>query len=106
MYGETEEVWFDEWEHHGPPWETRETYEKWSASNFVQYIRTPMLLVEGAKDFRVPEGQAFQLFTALQRRNIPSKLLYFPDEGHWVLKPQNSRLWYKTVLGWLDSYLK
>ncbi|MGO9271500.1 MAG: prolyl oligopeptidase family serine peptidase [Terriglobia bacterium] len=106
MYGETEEVWFDEWEHQGPPWETRETYEKWSASNFVQYIRTPMLLVEGAKDFRVPEGQAFQLFTALQRRNIPSKLLYFPDEGHWVLKPQNSRLWYKTVLGWLDSYLK
>ena len=106
MYGETEEVWFDEWEHQGPPWETRETYEKWSASNFVQYIRTPMLLVEGAKDFRVPEGQAFQLFTALQRRNVPSKLLYFPDEGHWVLKPQNSRFWYKTVLGWLDSYLK
>jgi len=106
MYGETEEVWFDEWEHHGPPWETRETYEKWSPSNFVQYIRTPMLLVEGAKDFRVPEGQAFQLFTALQRRNIPSKLLYFPDEGHWVLKPQNGRLWYQTVLGWLDSYLK
>jgi dipeptidyl aminopeptidase/acylaminoacyl peptidase len=106
MYGETEEVWFDEWEHHGPPWETRETYEKWSPSNFVQYIRTPMLLVEGACDFRVPEGQAFQLFTALQRRNIPSKLLYFPDEGHWVLKPQNSRLWYKTVLGWLDGYLK
>jgi dipeptidyl aminopeptidase/acylaminoacyl peptidase len=106
MYGETEEVWFDEWEHGGPPWEKRETYEKWSASNFVQNIRTPMLLVEGALDFRVTEGQAFQLFTALQRRNIPSKLLYFPDEGHWVLKPQNSQLWYKTVLGWLDGYLK
>jgi len=106
MYGETEEVWFDEWEHGGPPWEKRAAYEKWSASNFVQNIRTPMLLVEGALDFRVPEGQAFQLFTALQRRAVPSKLLYFPDECHWVLKPQNSQLWYKTVLGWLDGYLR
>ena len=106
MYGETEEVWFDEWEHGGPPWEKRAAYLKWSASNFVQNIRTPMLLVEGALDFRVPEGQAFQLFTALQRRAVPSKLLYFPDECHWVLKPQNSQLWYKTVLGWLDGYLR
>jgi len=64
------------------------------------------LLVEGAKDFRVPEGQAFQHFSALQRRGIQSKLLYFPDEGHWVLKPQNSQLWYKTVLGWLDEHVK
>jgi len=106
MYGETEEVWFDEWENHGPPWETPGLYEKWSASNFVQDVQTPMLLVQGALDFRVSDGQAFQLFTALQRRNVPSRLLYFPDEGHWVLKPQNSQLWYKTVLGWLDQYLK
>jgi len=65
-----------------------------------------MLLVEGGRDFRVPEGQAFQLFSALQRRGIKSELLYFPDEGHWVLKPQNSQLWYKTVLGWLDDHVK
>jgi dipeptidyl aminopeptidase/acylaminoacyl peptidase len=106
MYGETEEIWFDEWEHQGPPWSKREAYEKSSTSNYVQYIQTPMLLVQGALDFRVPEGQAIQLFTSLQRRGVPSRLLYFPDEGHWVLKPQNSQLWYKTVLGWLDQYVK
>jgi dipeptidyl aminopeptidase/acylaminoacyl peptidase len=106
MYGETEEIWFDEWEHQGPPWTKREAYEKSSPSNHVQNIQTPMLLVQGALDFRVPDSQAIQLFTALQRRGIPSRLLYFPDEGHWVLKPQNSQLWYKTVLGWLDKYVK
>jgi dipeptidyl aminopeptidase/acylaminoacyl peptidase len=106
MYGETEEIWFDEWEHQGPPWTKRESYEKSSPSNFVQNIETPMLIVQGALDFRVPEGQAIQLFTSLQRRGIPSRFLYFPDEGHWVLKPQNSQLWYKTVLGWLDRYVK
>jgi dipeptidyl aminopeptidase/acylaminoacyl peptidase len=106
MYGETEELWFPEWEFNGVPWENPKLYEKWSPSNFVQKIQTPMLLVEGALDYRVPEGQAFQLFTALQRRGVPSKLLYYPDEGHWVLKPQNSQLWYRTVLDWLDQYLK
>ena len=108
MYGETEELWFDEWEFKGVPWEKESMALrlKWSPSSYVQNIKTPMLLVEGAKDFRVPEGQAFQLFSALQRRGIPSKLLYFPDEGHWVLKPQNSQLWYKTVLGWLDEHVK
>jgi dipeptidyl aminopeptidase/acylaminoacyl peptidase len=105
-YGETEELWFPEWELKGTPWSPSSVYEKWSPSNFVQNIRTPMLLVEGAHDFRVPEGQAFQLFTALQRRGVPSRLLYFPDEGHWVLKPQDSRLWYRTVLGWLDQHLR
>jgi dipeptidyl aminopeptidase/acylaminoacyl peptidase len=65
-----------------------------------------MLLVEGELDYRIPVGQPFQLFTALQRRGVPSKLLYFPDEGHWVMKPQNSQLWYKTVLDWLDQYLR
>ena len=106
MYGETEELWFPEWELKGLPWDSSPLYEKWSASGSVQNIRTPMLIVEGGRDYRVPEGQAFQLFTALQRRGIPSRLLYFPDEGHWVQKPQNSRLWYQTVLGWLDHYLK
>jgi dipeptidyl aminopeptidase/acylaminoacyl peptidase len=106
MYGETEELWFPEWEFNGVPWENPTLYEKWSPSNFVQKIQTPMLVVEGELDYRVPVGQAFQLFTALQRRGVPSKLLYFPDEGHWVMKPQNGQLWYKTVLDWLDQYLK
>jgi dipeptidyl aminopeptidase/acylaminoacyl peptidase len=108
MYGETEELWFDEWEFKGVPWDKAASAlrEKWSPSNFVQNIQTPMLLVQGELDFRVPNGQALQLFTALQRRGVPSKLLYFPDEGHWVLKPQNSQLWYRTVLGWLDRHLK
>ena len=106
MYGETEELWFPQWEFKGLPWEKGSLYEKWSPANFVQNIQTPMLLVEGELDFRVPNGQAFQLFTALQRRGVPSKLLYFPDEGHWVNKPQNSQLWYNTVLGWLNEYLK
>jgi len=105
-YGETDELWFDEWEFKGVPWdkESMALRVKLSPSTYVQNIKTPMLLVQGAKDFRVPEGQAFQLFSALQRRGVPSKLLYFPDEGHWVLKPQNSQLWYKTVLGWLDEH--
>ncbi len=108
MYGETEELWFDEWEFKGVPWdkESMALRQKFSPSSYVQNIKTPMLLVEGARDFRVPEGQAFQLFSALQRRGIESRLLYFPDEGHWVLKPQNSQLWYKTVLGWLDDHVK
>ena len=106
MYGETEELWFPEWELKGLPWQKSSVYDKWSPSQFVQNIQTPMLIIEGELDFRVPHGQAFEIFTALQRRGIPSKLLYFPDEGHWVLKAQNSQLWYKTVLGWLDQYLK
>lgn len=108
MYGETEELWFDEWEFKGVPWDkdSLALREKWSPSSFVQNIKTPMLLVEGGRDFRVPEGQAFQLFSALQRRGIESELLYFPNEGHWVQKPQDSQLWYKTVLGWLDNHVK
>jgi len=108
MYAETEELWFDEWEFKGLPWDKASgaLREKVSPSNFVQFIQTPMLVIEGQLDFRVPLGQAVQLFTSLQRLGVPSKLLYFPDEGHWVLKPQNSQLWHKTVLGWLDEYLK
>ncbi len=106
MYGETEEVWFDEWERQGPPWKVPQVYEKNSPSRFAQNFKTPTLVVEGGLDFRVPDGQAFQMFTALQRQGVPSRLLYFPDEGHWVLKPLNSQLWYKTVLAWLDNYVK
>lgn len=106
MYGDTEELWFPEWEFKGVPWANPQLYDKWSPSNFARNFQTPMLIVEGELDFRVPTGQAFQIFTALQRRGIPSKMLYFPDEGHWVNKPQNSQLWYKTVLEWLDHYLR
>jgi dipeptidyl aminopeptidase/acylaminoacyl peptidase len=106
MYGETEELWFPEWEFKGVPWSNPQLYEKWSPSKYVGNIQTPMLIVEGAKDFRVTEGQAFQTFTALQRRGIPSELLYFDDEGHWVNKPADSQYWYHTVLGWLDRYVK
>jgi len=105
MYAETEELWFDEWEHGGMPWEKREAYEKSSTSNHVQNIQTPMLIVHGELDYRVPVGQGIQIFQSLQRRGIPSRFLYFPDEGHWVNKPQNSQLWYRTVLAWLDKYL-
>ncbi len=106
MYGETEELWFPEWELKGTPWSGSPLYQKWSPSSFAQDIKTPMLIVEGGHDYRVPEGQAFQIFTALQRRGIASRLLYFPDEGHWVLKPQDSRFWYRTVFAWLNRYLQ
>jgi dipeptidyl aminopeptidase/acylaminoacyl peptidase len=107
-YGETEELWFDEWEFKGPVWDPQSAAlrAKWSPSHYVQNIKTPMLIVEGEQDFRVPMGQAIQLFTTLQRRGVPSKMLFFPNECHWVLKPQDGRLWYKTVLGWLDQYLR
>ena len=79
---------------------------KWSPHLFAKNFKTPTLVVHGELDYRVPIGEGLQLFSALQRRGIPSKLLYFPDEGHWVLKPQNSELWYKTVLDWFDQYLQ
>jgi dipeptidyl aminopeptidase/acylaminoacyl peptidase len=106
MYGVTEELWFPEWEFHGNPWDNPELYEKWSPHLYVKNFKTPTLVIHSDLDYRVPIDQGLQLFTALQRRGVPSKLLYFPDEGHWVLKPRNSRLWYETVIGWFDQYLK
>ena len=106
MYGATEELWFPEWEFHGNPWDNPELYQKWSPNQFVKNFKTPTLLVHGELDYRVPIGQGMELFTALQRRGVPSKLLYFPDEGHWVLKPQNSKLWYQTVGDWFDQWMK
>ncbi|MBM3792300.1 MAG: S9 family peptidase [Acidobacteria bacterium] len=106
MFGATEELWFPEWEFQGTPWTNREMYEKWSPSNYVARFRTPMLVIHGELDYRVPVSQGFELFTALQLMNVPSKFLYFPDEGHWVLKPQNSRLWYATVLDWIERWTK
>jgi len=81
-------------------------YARWSPHNFVQNFKTPILIIHSELDYRVPIGEGLQLFTAVQRKGIESKLLVFPDEGHWVLKPQNSELWYHTVLPWLDSHLK
>jgi dipeptidyl aminopeptidase/acylaminoacyl peptidase len=105
-FGETEELWFPLWEFGGPPWDNPESYGKWSPSLFAKEFHTPTLVIHGELDYRVPVGQALQLFTALQLEKVPSKLLLFPDEGHWVLKPQNSLLWYKTFIDWIDSWTK
>lgn len=106
MYGTTEELWFVEWEFGGPPWEKPELYEKYSPHKYVTNVKTPILLIHGANDFRVTEDQAFQFFTALQRRGVKSKFLYFPDESHFVTKPQNSRLWWNTVFEWINENKK
>jgi dipeptidyl aminopeptidase/acylaminoacyl peptidase len=103
---DTEELWFPEWEHNGTPWENPASYEKFNPCLFVKNWKTPMLVIHGGKDFRIPDTHALSAFNALQRRGIPSKLLYFPDENHWVLKPQNSILWYDTVLAWMERWLK
>jgi dipeptidyl aminopeptidase/acylaminoacyl peptidase len=104
-YGSTEELWFNEWEFKGTPWNNRAVYRKWSPHLFVTNIKTPTLVVHGQLDYRLDVSEGMQLFTTLQRLKVPSKFLYFPDEGHWVLKPQNSQLWYKTVNDWVDQYL-
>ena len=106
MYGATEELWFPEWEFKGTPWTNPEMYAKWSPHMFVKEFKTPLLVIHGELDYRVPVGEGLQLFTALQRQGVDSKLLVYPDEGHWVLKPQNSALWYNTVLEWFDNHLK
>ena len=105
-YYETEELWFPEWDHMGTPWDNPRGYEKHNPANFVKNWKTPMLVVHGGQDFRVVETQGIGAFNALQRRGIPSRFLYFPDENHWVLKPANSVLWHETVIGWLDRWLK
>jgi dipeptidyl aminopeptidase/acylaminoacyl peptidase len=106
MHGATEELWFPEWEFRGTPWTSPEQYTKWSPSAFVRDFETPCLVIHGQLDFRVPVTQGFQLFTALQRQDVPSKLLYFPDEGHFISKPRNAELWWRTMLDWLAHYLK
>jgi len=103
---ETEELWFPIWEFGGMPWDNPEMYQRWSPSLFVKEFRTPTLVIHGELDFRVPYGQGLQLFTALQLQKIPSRLIVFPDEGHWVLKPQNSLFWYKNFIDWIDTWTK
>jgi dipeptidyl aminopeptidase/acylaminoacyl peptidase len=106
MAYETEELWFDEWEHGGHPYyEAPQEFEKWNPVNYVTKWRTPQLVVTSEHDFRIPYTQGIAAFTALQRRNIPSRLLIFPDENHWVLKPKNSVQWYDEVFGWMRQWL-
>jgi dipeptidyl aminopeptidase/acylaminoacyl peptidase len=106
MYAETDELWFDEWEHGGVPWDKdkRESYEKFSPHRFAANFKTPMLIIHNDLDFRVPVAEGIQLFTTLQRRGVPSKFINFPDEGHWVLKPKNSEYWHREVFAWLAKY--
>jgi dipeptidyl aminopeptidase/acylaminoacyl peptidase len=105
MYSTTEELWFDEWEHGGPPWVNRESYEKFSPHLFAKNFKTPMLVIHNDQDFRVPIGEGLMMFTTLQRLGIPSRMVNFPDEGHWVLKPANSEYWHKEVFDWLKKYV-
>jgi dipeptidyl aminopeptidase/acylaminoacyl peptidase len=106
MYALTDELWFDEWEHGGPPWGgNRHSYEKHSPHRMAKNFKTPMLIIQNDLDFRVPVSEGLQLFTTLQRLHIPSKMINFPDEGHWVLKPKNSEYWHKEVFAWLQKYV-
>jgi len=102
----TEELWFTEWDNGGTYYANPNGYEKFNPVHHVAKWKTPMLVVQGDLDFRIPTAQALGTFTALQRQGIESKLLVFPDENHWVLKPANSILWHHTVIGWLDDHLK
>ena len=106
MYGATEELWFPEWEFKGTPWANPAMYDRWSPHKFVQNFKTPILVITNDLDFRVPVTEGLQMFTAVQRMGVESKLVDFSDEGHWVLKPGNSAFWYNTVLDWLNKHLK
>lgn len=105
MAGVTEELWFVNYEFKGTPWDNPQMYARWSPNRFVKNFNTPTLVTHGEIDYRVPVGEGLQLYTALQRRGVESKLVYFPDEGHWILKPQNSQFWYKQVLDWFGKHL-
>ncbi len=105
-WGTTEELWFNNWEFKGTPYGNRASYEKWSPHQYAKNFKTPTLVIHGQRDYRLDVSEGLQLFTTLQMEGVPSKMLYFPDEGHWVLKPQNSQLWYKTVDDWVDQWTK
>ena len=102
----TEEIWFVNWEFKGMPWENPLLYQRWSPHKFAARFSTPTLVTAGELDYRVPVDQSLQLYTTLQLKNVDSRLVVFPDEGHWIQKPQNSEFWYKNVLDWLGKYLK
>jgi dipeptidyl aminopeptidase/acylaminoacyl peptidase len=106
MYGATEELWFPEWDLKGTPWTNPESYEKWSPQRYAKNFKTPTLVTHGELDFRVPVDEGLQLFTTLQRLGVPSKMIVFPDEGHWINKPANSALWYRVFIEWMDRWVK
>ncbi len=106
MAATTEELWFADWEFKGMPWQNPVNYQRWSPHRFAKNFNTPTLVIGGELDYRVPVDQSMQLFTALQLQNVESKLIIFPDEGHWVLKPQNSEFWYGQMLDWFGKHLK
>ena len=103
-YGSTEELWFPEWELHGAPWQSPKRYDQLSPIRYAANFRTPMPLTHGDLDWRVPVTGGEQMFTALQRQGIPSRLIRFPDEGHWIRKPQNAEFWYRSILDWADRW--
>jgi dipeptidyl aminopeptidase/acylaminoacyl peptidase len=109
-FGSTEEDWFNIWEFKGKPWDyygmpdSQNPFRKWSPSLYAKDFKTPTLVVHSQLDYRLDVSEGFQLFDTLQLLKVPSKMLYFPDEGHWVMKPQNSQLWYKTVNDWVDQW--
>jgi dipeptidyl aminopeptidase/acylaminoacyl peptidase len=105
-WGSTEELWFNDWEFKGTPYDNRASYQKWSPHQYAKNFKTPTLVIHGQRDYRLDVSEGFQLFTTVQMEGVPSKMLYFPDEGHWVQKPQNSQLWYKTVNDWVDQWTK
>jgi dipeptidyl aminopeptidase/acylaminoacyl peptidase len=107
MAGATEELWFTDWEfgHFTDPLQMSSQYRKFSPHLHAKNFKTPTLVTQGELDFRVISTESMQLFTALQRNNVPSRLIVFPDEGHWILKPQNQRLWWNEVQGWMTKYL-
>jgi len=105
-WGTTEELWFNNWEFKGTPYDNRAGYVKWSPHQYAKNFKTPTLVIHGQRDYRLDVSEGCQLFTTLQMEGVPSKMLYFPDEGHWVQKPQNAKLWYETVNAWVDQWTK
>ena len=109
MYGATEELFFVNWDLGGPYWKNEEIfskYQKFSPHRFVQEWTTPLLVIHGQKDFRVPVTQGMEAFTAAQVQDVPSRFLYFPEEGHWIMRPQNGVLWHRIFFDWLNRYCK
>jgi dipeptidyl aminopeptidase/acylaminoacyl peptidase len=108
MYAATEELWFPEWEYGGPFWNPTAMatqYRKFSPHLFAQHFKTPTLVIHGELDYRVPYTEGLSMFTSLRRQGVDARIVVYPDEGHWILKPQNSQLWYKEFHGWLGKYL-
>jgi dipeptidyl aminopeptidase/acylaminoacyl peptidase len=106
MWGVTEELWFPEWDLKGTPWTNPEGYAKWSPHMYAKNFKTPTLVTHGELDFRVPIGEGLQLFTTLQRLEVPSRMVYIPDEGHWINRPANAALWYREFIAWMDRWVK